>query len=88
MPFGGLKSVFSDMWKPYLKIIAKKAGQAVHVLEGTFPTLLELRLPLLGGPVPRCLVYAHPAFEERADEKLAKMLRALRGRGERRVAVQ
>ncbi len=25
--------VCSDMWKPYLKVIAKKAGQAIHVLD-------------------------------------------------------
>lgn len=30
---GKLKYVCSDMWKPYLKVIAKKAGQAVHVLD-------------------------------------------------------
>ena len=29
----GLKFVASDMWKPYLRVIAKKAGQAVHVLD-------------------------------------------------------
>jgi transposase len=29
----GLKYICSDMWKPYLKVIAKKAGQAVHVLD-------------------------------------------------------
>lgn len=28
-----LKFVCSDMWKPYLKIIAKKAGHAIHVLD-------------------------------------------------------
>jgi transposase len=28
-----LRYVCSDMWKPYLKVIAKKAGQAVHVLD-------------------------------------------------------
>ena len=28
-----LQFVCSDMWKPYLKVIAKKAGQAVHVLD-------------------------------------------------------
>lgn len=28
-----LKYVCSDMWKPYLKVIAKKAGQAIHVLD-------------------------------------------------------
>ena len=28
-----LAFVCSDMWKPYLKVIAKKAGQAVHVLD-------------------------------------------------------
>lgn len=28
-----LKYVCSDMWQPYLKVIAKKAGQAVHVLD-------------------------------------------------------
>ena len=29
----GLKYICSDMWKPYLKVIAKKAGQAIHVLD-------------------------------------------------------
>lgn len=29
----GLRYVCSDMWKPYLKVIARKAGQAVHVLD-------------------------------------------------------
>jgi len=28
-----LKFVCSDMWKPYLRVIAKKAGKAVHVLD-------------------------------------------------------
>ena len=28
-----LKYICSDMWKPYLKVIAKKADQAVHVLD-------------------------------------------------------
>lgn len=28
-----LKFICSDMWKPYLKVIAKKAAQAVHVLD-------------------------------------------------------
>jgi transposase len=28
-----LRYVCSDMWKPYLKVIAKKAGQATHVLD-------------------------------------------------------
>ncbi len=30
---GELRYICSDMWKPYLKVIAKKAGQAVHVLD-------------------------------------------------------
>ena len=30
---GGLRYVCSDMWKPYLKVIAKRAGQAVHILD-------------------------------------------------------
>lgn len=30
---GRLKFVCSDMWKPYLKVIAKKASQAIHVLD-------------------------------------------------------
>ena len=29
----GLKYVCSDMWKPYLKVIAKKASQAIQVLD-------------------------------------------------------
>jgi transposase len=28
-----LRYICSDMWKPYLKVIAQKAGQAVHVLD-------------------------------------------------------
>lgn len=28
-----LRFVCSDMWQPYLKVIAKKAGQAIHVLD-------------------------------------------------------
>lgn len=28
-----LQFICSDMWKPYLKVIAKKAGQAIHVLD-------------------------------------------------------
>jgi transposase len=28
-----LRFICSDMWKPYLKVIAQKAGQAVHVLD-------------------------------------------------------
>ena len=30
---GKLKFVCSDMWKPYLKVIAQKAPQAIHVLD-------------------------------------------------------
>ena len=30
---GELKFVCSDMWKPYLKVIAKKAGDAIHILD-------------------------------------------------------
>jgi transposase len=30
---GQLRYVCSDMWKPYLRVVAKKAGQAVHVLD-------------------------------------------------------
>jgi transposase len=30
---GLLRFVCSDMWKPYLQVIAKKAGQAIHVLD-------------------------------------------------------
>ena len=29
----GLRFVCSDMWKPYLKVIAAEAGQALHVLD-------------------------------------------------------
>jgi transposase len=28
---GGLKYVCSDMWKPYLKVLARRAAQAVHI---------------------------------------------------------
>jgi transposase len=30
---GRLRHVCSDMWKPYIQVIAKKAGQALHVLD-------------------------------------------------------
>ena len=30
---GQLRFVCSDMWKPYLKVIGEKAGQAIHVLD-------------------------------------------------------
>jgi transposase len=30
---GGLRFVCSDMWRPYLKVIAAKADQALHVLD-------------------------------------------------------
>ena len=29
----GIAFVCSDMWRPYLKVIAKKAGQAIHILD-------------------------------------------------------
>ena len=29
----GLKFVCSDMWKPYLQVLAKQAKQALHVLD-------------------------------------------------------
>jgi transposase len=29
----GVKHVCSDMWKPYLKVIAERLGQAIHVLD-------------------------------------------------------
>lgn len=29
----GLRFVCSDMWKPCLRVIAKKASQAIHVLD-------------------------------------------------------
>ena len=29
----GLRFICSDLWKPYLKVIAKKAGQAIHVVD-------------------------------------------------------
>ena len=30
---GRLKYICSDMWKPYLKVVAKKANQALHILD-------------------------------------------------------
>ena len=32
-PSASLQFVCSDMWQPYLKVIAKKAGQAIHILD-------------------------------------------------------
>jgi transposase len=37
----GLRFVCSDMWKPYLQVIAAQAGQAVHVLD-RFPITTHL----------------------------------------------
>jgi transposase len=28
-----LTFICSDMWKPYLKVVAKKAGHALHILD-------------------------------------------------------
>ena len=28
-----LRFICSDMWRPYLKVVARKAGQAIHVLD-------------------------------------------------------
>jgi len=28
-----LRFICSDMWRPYLKVVAKKAGGAIHVLD-------------------------------------------------------
>ena len=36
---GGLRFVCSDMWQPYLKVIAAKAGHALHVLDRFHITL-------------------------------------------------
>ena len=30
---GALRFICSDMWQPYLRVVAKKAGQAIHVLD-------------------------------------------------------
>jgi len=30
---GGLRYVCSDMWKPYLKVLARRAAQALHILD-------------------------------------------------------
>ena len=43
---GKLKFVCSDMWKPYLKVIAKKAGQAIHVLDRFH---IMQKMPLIDG---------------------------------------
>jgi len=29
----GLRYICSDMWRPYLKVVAKKAGHAIHILD-------------------------------------------------------
>ncbi len=43
---GALEFICSDMWQPYLKVIAKKASQAVHVLD-RFHILRSVRSYLL-----------------------------------------
>jgi transposase len=30
---GALRCICSDMWKPYLQVVARKAGQALHILD-------------------------------------------------------
>ncbi len=35
----GLKYVCSDMWQPYLKVLARRAGQALHILDRFHITL-------------------------------------------------
>ena len=40
---GDLRFICSDMWKPYLKVIAKKAGHAIHVLN-RFHIMATLRV--------------------------------------------
>ncbi len=35
----GLKYVCSDMWKPYLKVLARRAGQALHILDRLLITM-------------------------------------------------
>ena len=30
---GQLRYICSDMWRPYLKVVARKAGQAIHILD-------------------------------------------------------
>jgi transposase len=36
---GGLKYVCSDMWRPYLNVLARRAGQALHILDRFHITL-------------------------------------------------
>ena len=36
---GGLQYVCSDMWKPYLKVLAQRVGQALHILDRFHITL-------------------------------------------------
>ena len=45
----GLYFVCSDMWKPYLKVVAERAGQAVHVLD-RFHIMSPLFAALIGTP--------------------------------------
>ena len=43
---GKLKFVCSDMWKPYLKVIAKKAAEAIPVLDRFH---IMQKMPLVNG---------------------------------------
>ncbi len=41
----GLQFVCSDMWKPYLQVIARQAAQALHVLD-RFHIVMHLKQPV------------------------------------------
>jgi transposase len=69
-----LKFVCSDMWKPYLRVIAKKAGGAIHVLD-RFHIMAHLSKAIdevraqEGRAVSRALVQTHHALAHRTDEE-------------------
>jgi transposase len=41
-----MRFVCSDMWKPYLQVIAAQAGQALHVLDRFRPNGLAVNRPI------------------------------------------
>ena len=83
---GGLKYVCSDMWKPYLKVLARRAGQAVHILDRFHITHAPESgggRSAAGGKHPAQRSTPGPAAQENALEIVAQgQHRARAGEGE------
>jgi transposase len=69
-----LKFVCSDMWQPYLKVIAKKAAQAVHVLD-RFHVMVKMNKALdevrAAETKREALPWPHRAFKRELRQTIA-----------------